>query len=301
MYDVASSILQQKLAQVDGRRAGHRRRRRAAGRARRGQPDGAQQRRAWRSRTSGAPLAAEREPPEGRDRRRPSARGRSATTDQLLKAGEYRPLVVAYQNGGAAPPLRHRRRDRLGRGHPHGRPRQRQAGGPAHHLPPAGREHHRRRSTASGPCCRSSRPRSRRRSSSPVVLDRTTTIRASVRDVADHARDLDRARDPRRLRSSCGACARRSSRASPCPSRSSGRSGSMYLLGYSIDNLSLMALTIATGFVVDDAIVVIENITRHLETGMTPIEAALRAARTRSASPSSRSASRSSRSSSRSC
>ena len=52
----------------------------------------------------------------------------------------------------------------------------------------------------------------------------------------------------------------------------------MYLLGYSLDNLSLMALTISTGFVVDDAIVVIENITRHLEQGMTPLEAALRGA-----------------------
>ena len=47
-----------------------------------------------------------------------------------------------------------------------------------------------------------------------------------------------------------------------------GTFGVMYLLGYSIDNLSLMALTIATGFVVDDAIVVIENITRHLEKGV---------------------------------
>ena len=44
----------------------------------------------------------------------------------------------------------------------------------------------------------------------------------------------------------------------------------MYVLGYSLDNLSLMALTIAVGFVVDDAIVVIENIVRHLEQGMTP-------------------------------
>ena len=44
-----------------------------------------------------------------------------------------------------------------------------------------------------------------------------------------------------------------------------GTFGGMYLLGYSLDNLSLMALTIGTGFVVDDAIVVIENITRHLE------------------------------------
>ena len=49
----------------------------------------------------------------------------------------------------------------------------------------------------------------------------------------------------------------------------------MYLCGYSLDNLSLMALTISTGFVVDDAIVVIENITRYLEKGMRPMEAAL--------------------------
>jgi multidrug efflux pump len=54
-----------------------------------------------------------------------------------------------------------------------------------------------------------------------------------------------------------------------------GTFGVMYLLGYSIDNLSLMALTVATGFVVDDAIVVIENITRHLEAGMEPALAAL--------------------------
>ncbi len=52
----------------------------------------------------------------------------------------------------------------------------------------------------------------------------------------------------------------------------------MYLLGYSLDNLSLMALTISTGFVVDDAIVVIENITRYLEQGMQPFEAALKGA-----------------------
>jgi len=55
--------------------------------------------------------------------------------------------------------------------------------------------------------------------------------------------------------------------------------GVMYLCGYSLDNLSLMALTISTGFVVDDAIVVIENITRYLEQGMQPFAAALRGAR----------------------
>src|SRR5438093_6339879 len=53
----------------------------------------------------------------------------------------------------------------------------------------------------------------------------------------------------------------------------------MYLLGYSLDNLSLMALTISTGFVVDDAIVVIENITRYLEQGLRPVQAALRGSR----------------------
>ena len=54
--------------------------------------------------------------------------------------------------------------------------------------------------------------------------------------------------------------------------------GVMYLMGYTLDNLSLMALTIATGFVVDDAIVVIENITRHLENGLKPMAAALKGA-----------------------
>jgi multidrug efflux pump len=57
-----------------------------------------------------------------------------------------------------------------------------------------------------------------------------------------------------------------------------GTCGVMYLLSYSLDNLSLMALTIATGFVVDDAIVMIENIQRHIEEGMEPFEAALQGA-----------------------
>jgi multidrug efflux pump len=58
-----------------------------------------------------------------------------------------------------------------------------------------------------------------------------------------------------------------------------GTFGVMYLLGYSLDNLSLMALTISTGFVVDDAIVVIENISRYLEQGMRPFEAAMKGAK----------------------
>ena len=57
-----------------------------------------------------------------------------------------------------------------------------------------------------------------------------------------------------------------------------GTFGVMYLLGYSLDNLSLMALTIAVGFVVDDAIVMLENIYRYVEEGMNPMDAALRGA-----------------------
>src|SRR5207247_9344959 len=55
-----------------------------------------------------------------------------------------------------------------------------------------------------------------------------------------------------------------------------GTFGIMYLLGYSLDNLSLMALTISTGFVVDDAIVMIENIARYIEAGEYPLQAALK-------------------------
>jgi len=58
-----------------------------------------------------------------------------------------------------------------------------------------------------------------------------------------------------------------------------GTFAAMYLCGYSLDNLSLMALTVATGFVVDDAIVVLENVTRHLEKGLTPLEAAIKGCR----------------------
>ena len=67
-----------------------------------------------------------------------------------------------------------------------------------------------------------------------------------------------------------------------------GTFGVMYLLGYSLDNLSLMALTISTGFVVDDAIVVIENITRYSKQGMTPLRGGAARGAARSASRCSR-------------
>ncbi|MBW8746416.1 MAG: efflux RND transporter permease subunit [Acidobacteria bacterium] len=107
-----------------------------------------------------------------------------------------------------------------------------------------------------------------------VALDRTTTIRASVNDIT------------RTLMLTIGLVVLvvffflREVRSTLIPSVSvplslMGTFGVMYLLGYSLDNLSLMALTISTGFVVDDAIVVIENISRHLEEGMQPFEAAM--------------------------
>jgi multidrug efflux pump len=111
-----------------------------------------------------------------------------------------------------------------------------------------------------------------------VVMDRTTTIRASIREVQ---RTLAIAFGLviavvfiflRRLRAALLP-------AVAVPVSLAGTCGFMYLLGYSIDNLSLMAMTVATGFVVDDAIVVLENIARHIERGMAPREAALKGAR----------------------
>ena len=111
-----------------------------------------------------------------------------------------------------------------------------------------------------------------------VVLDRTTTIRASVHNV---------------YITLIGSIILvilvvflflRSPRATVIPIVAVpvsliGTFAVMYLFGYSIDNLSLMALTISTGFVVDDAIVVMENITRHLEAGMEPFAASLQGAK----------------------
>ena len=107
-----------------------------------------------------------------------------------------------------------------------------------------------------------------------VALDRTTTIRASVRDVT---RTLVISimlvilvvfLFLREVRSTLIPTV-------AVPLSLLGTFAVMYLLGYTLDNLSLMALTISTGFVVDDAIVVIENISRHLEEGMTPYAAAM--------------------------
>jgi multidrug efflux pump len=110
-----------------------------------------------------------------------------------------------------------------------------------------------------------------------VAMDQTVTIRASVRDV-------ERTLIIFVLLVLLVVFAfLRSPRVTLIPSVAVpvsliGTFGAMYLLDYRLDNLSLMALTISTGFVVDDAIVVIENITRHMELGMKPYEAALKGA-----------------------
>ncbi len=111
-----------------------------------------------------------------------------------------------------------------------------------------------------------------------VLADRTTTIRASVHDVEFE------------LALSIGLVVLviflflRNVRATIIPSivvpvSLVGTFGVMYLAGFSINNLTIMALTIATGFVVDDAIVMIENISRYIEEGMPPLEAALKGSR----------------------
>ncbi len=111
-----------------------------------------------------------------------------------------------------------------------------------------------------------------------MANDRTTTIRASLHDTE------------RTLLISVGLVTLvvflflRNVRATLIPAIAVpvsiiGTFGTMYLLGYSLDNLSLMALTVATGFVVDDAIVVLENISRHIEDGMPRVQAALRGAK----------------------
>jgi multidrug efflux pump len=111
-----------------------------------------------------------------------------------------------------------------------------------------------------------------------IVLDRTTTIKASVHDVE---RTLIGSiilvvlvvfiflRSPRTTLIPTVAV----------PVSLIGTFAVMYLCDYNLDNLSLMALTISTGFVVDDAIVVMENITRHLEAGMEPFAAAMQGAK----------------------
>ena len=198
------------------------------------------------------------------------------TNDQLLKAADYMPLVVGYHNGAAVKlsdvaEVTDSTENIRAAGFVNGKPSvliiiYRQPG--ANIIDTVDRIRD------ALPALRASVPSA---IDTKIVIDRTLTIRASVSDtertlvlsitlvilvVFLFLRDVRTTLIP----------------SVAVPVSLIGTFGVMYLCHYSIDNLSLMALTISTGFVVDDAIVVIENITRYLEQGMTPMQAALQGA-----------------------
>ncbi|HET9308384.1 MAG TPA: multidrug efflux RND transporter permease subunit [Candidatus Sulfotelmatobacter sp.] len=197
-------------------------------------------------------------------------------TDQLFTADQYRPLIVAYHNGAAVRlgdvgEVIDSRTDARNLGLINGKQGVmlaifRQAG--ANIIDTVDRVQ------AVIPFLQSSIPPSMELS---VVMDRTVSVRASVKDIE------------RTLLISIALVIMvvfvflRTVRATIIPSIAVplslvGTFGVMYLLGYSLDNLSLMALAISTGFVVDDAIVVLENITRYIEHGMGVVQATFKGA-----------------------
>jgi multidrug efflux pump len=197
--------------------------------------------------------------------------------DQLFKAKEYAPLIVAYRNGAPVTlsdvaAVRDSVENIRAAGYLNGKPAIpvvifRQPG--ANIIKTVDRV------KAALPSLKASIPAA---INMQIVLDRTTTIRASVFEVE---RTLVIAI---LLVVLVVFLFLRNGRATlipavVVPTSLIGTFGVMYLLGYSLDNLSLMALTISTGFVVDDAIVVIENVSRHIEQGVRPMQAALKGAR----------------------
>ena len=205
--------------------------------------------------------------------------GRSYTftdTDQLFTADQYRPMIVSYNNGGAVrlgdvAEVEDSLADVRNLGLVNGKP------GiimPVFRQPGANIIETVDRVRALMPYLQSSISPAIKLS---VVMDRTTTVRASVKDIE------------KTLLISIALVILvvfvflRTVRATIIPSIAVplslvGTFGVMYLLGYSLDNLSLMALAISTGFVVDDAIVVLENITRYVEHGMDVVQATFKGA-----------------------
>jgi multidrug efflux pump len=197
-------------------------------------------------------------------------------TDQLFTADQYRPLIIAYHNGapvrlGDVADVQDSVADVRNLGLANGKPSVliiifRQPG--ANIIQTVDRV------TALMPYLQSS--------ISPaitltVAMDRTVTVRASVKDI-EFTLILSII-----LVILVVFAFLRTVRATIIPSIAVplslvGTFGGMYLLGYSLDNLSLMALAISTGFVVDDAIVVLENITRYVEHGMDAVQAAFKGA-----------------------
>ena len=277
MYDMASSILQQKLSQVEG-----------VGRVVVGGgalPAVRVDVNPTVLHSYGLSLEDVRAALNGANANRPKGEiaddsGRAwtiNTTDQLLQASEYQPLIISYKQGAAVrladvAEVTDASEDIRNTGLVNGKPAilllvWRQPG--ANIIATVDR-------------VRAILPQLQTEIPPTVnlltVIDRTITIRASVHDVQFTLglsimlvilvvfiffRDVRTAIIPSVV----------------VPVSLIGTFGAMYLLGYSLNNLSLMALTIATGFVVDDAIVVIENIMRHLEQGIPPRQAALRGAK----------------------
>ena len=198
-------------------------------------------------------------------------------TDQLYNAAEYRRIIIAYHNGagvrlGDVADVEDGVEDRRNAGLANGK---RAVLIILFRQPEANMIETVDRVRALLPLLQASIPPPINLS---VVMDRTTTIRASIEDVQFT------------LMISIALVIMvvflflRNGWATVIPGVAVplsllGTFGVMYLVGYSLDNLSLMALTISTGFVVDDAIVVIENIARYLEQGMRPLQAAFRGAR----------------------
>jgi multidrug efflux pump len=276
MYDVASSILQQKLSQIDG-----------VGQVYVGGgslPAVRVDLNPTALNKYGIGLGDVREMLDRTNVNRPKGQLDNGTrtweirtNDQLHSAEDYLPLIVSYRNGRAVrlsdvATVEHSVEDLRTTGLVNGTPSvliiiNRQPG--ANIIETVDRI------MAMLPQLKASIPGSMTLS---VVVDRTPVIRASLHDVE---RTLAISvllvilvvfvflRDVRATLIPCVAV----------PVSLISTFGVMYLFGYSLDNLSLMALTIATGFVVDDAIVVLENISRYREQGMAPLQAALRGAR----------------------
>ena len=275
MYDAADSILAQKLAQVDGVGQVF-----VGGAA---QPAVRAEVNPTLLNKLGVGLDNVRNALSAANANRPKGQVSNSTTsysfddtDQLFTADEYRPLIVAYHNGAAVrlgdvAEVVDSVSDRRNIGLANGKPGVliivfRQPG--ANIIDTVDRVR------ALMPFLRSS--------ISPAIdltiaMDRTVTVRASVKDIeATLIISVI-------LVILVVFAFLRTVRATIIPSIAVplslvGTFGGMYLLGYSLDNLSLMALAISTGFVVDDAIVVLENITRYVEHGMDAVAAAFKGA-----------------------
>jgi multidrug efflux pump len=275
MYDAADSILAQKLAQVDGVGQVF-----VGGAA---QPAVRAEVNPTLLNKLGVGLDNVRNALNAANANRPKGQVSSGTTsyaftdtDQLFTADEYRPLIVAYNNGAAVrlgdvADVTDSVSDRRNIGLANGKPSVliivfRQPGANIIETVDRVRTLMPFLQSSISPAINLS-----------IAMDRTVTVRASVKDI-----------ETTLIISVILVILvvfafLRTVRATIIPSIAVplslvGTFGGMYLLGYSLDNLSLMALAISTGFVVDDAIVVLENITRYVEHGMDAVQAAFKGA-----------------------